>query len=283
MQPQPDIAMAQRSHGAARAVFAPGPGGGQTRLSDLHQRGSAKVFVFPRPARGTARPSGPEIVFLNTSGGLTGGDRLDLALALGPGCRATATTQTAERVYRAASGRARVEVRMELGEGAHLDWLPQETILFDGASARRRTVITLAPGASCLMAETLILGRAAMGETLRRVAFHDWRLIRRGAIPLHLEALSLDPARLGDHPAGLAGARALATLVLVSPSAGDALGRVRAALDEGGVRGAASALEGRLVVRLMAGDGFPLRRQLARLIRLLRGTPNPTVWQELDP
>ena len=263
---------AQRSRGAARVGLE--QHAGRAVLRRLHQRGSAKAFVL------TETGSETELVFLNTSGGLTGGDRLDYAVTLASGTRATATTQTAERVYRSASGQARIEVRMELGEGAHLDWLPQETILFDGGAAARRTTITLAPGASCLMAETLILGRAAMGETLSRIAFSDHRLIRRGEHPLHMEALALDPARLGDNPAGLSGARALATVVMIAPGAADALGQVRAALTEPGLRAAASAPAGRLVVRLMADDGWPLRRQLSRLIRLLRRAPTPRVWQD---
>jgi urease accessory protein len=271
MNARPTTQQPQRSRGAARAGFA--LVGGETRLRDLRQQGSAKAMILPGPN------GAPEVVFLNTSGGLTGGDRLDYALTLGAGCRATATTQTAERVYRSDGGAARLAVNLDLADGAHLDWLPQETILFDSANARRRTVITLAPGASCLMAETLVLGRAAMGETVRRIAFHDWRLIRRGETPLHLEALALEPARLGDNPAGLAGARALATLVMVSPGAADALGPARAALAEPGVAGAASAVAGRLVVRMMAGDGWPLRRQLARLLELLRRAPLPRVWQ----
>lgn len=262
----------QRSRGIARVTLAGAAAG--TRLCGLRQQGSAKAFFLPDPDHG------PEVVFLNTSGGLTGGDRLELGLTLGPGGRATATTQTAERIYRSPAGRARIDVRMDLGEDAHLDWLPQETILFDAGAAERRTVITLAPGASCLMAETLILGRTAMGETLSSVAFSDQRLIRRGPTPLHLEALTLDPARLGDGAAGLAGARALSTVVMIAPSASDALGPVRAELTEPGVRGAASAPAGRLMVRLMADDGWPLRRQLARLIRLLRRAPNPRVWQD---
>lgn len=257
----------QRSAGTARAGFA--MHGGATRLAQLRQQGSAKAIVL----------DGAEIVFLNTSGGLTGGDRLDYAVTLGDGCRVTATTQTAERVYRAAQGQARLRVRMQVGRDAHLDWLPQETILFHRASAQRRTEITLARGATCLMAETLVLGRAAMGETVSDLAFHDWREIRRDATPLHLEVLRLDAERLKQEKAGLGDARAIASVVMVRPDAADALAPVRTALSEPGCRGAASAMGERLTIRLMARDGFPLRRQLAQLLTLLRCAPLPRVWQ----
>lgn len=267
MNAMASITQHQRSEG--RAIVAFRARDGQARLSDLGQRGSAKAIVL----------DGRETVFLNTSGGLTGGDRLDYQLSLGDGLRMTATTQTAERVYRSTSGHAQISVGLEVGAGAHLDWLPQETILFDCGCARRRTEITLGEGASCLMAETIVLGRAAMGESVRTLDFRDWRLIRRGKTPLHLEALRLTDARLRPSAAGLADARALATVVLVSPDAADALAPVRAVLTHENVRAAASSLPGRLVVRLLARDGWPLRRQLAEILTCLRRAPLPRVWQ----
>lgn len=257
----------QRSAGHASARFA--RRSGRSSLMDLGQQGSAKVIVLDRS----------EIVFLNTSGGLTGGDRLDYRLELGADCRMTATTQTAERAYRSTSGAARMSVELTVGEGAHLDWLPQETILFDRTQLRRRTQITLAADATCLMAEAVVLGRAAMGETVTALDFHDWRHVQRAGMPLHLEALHLNAERLASGAAGLDGARAFATVVMVAPDAADALGPVRAALGCAQVRAAASAMEGRLVIRLLAPDGWPLRRKLAEILTLLRRAPLPRVWQ----
>ena len=257
----------QRSTGAARVAFA--LRGGRARLTTLRQQGSAKAIAL----------DGNEIVFLNTSGGLTGGDRLDYALELGAGCRITATTQTAERVYRASGSQARLGVEMKLGEGAHLDWLPQETILFQKASARRQSIITLGRGATCIMAETLVLGRVAMGETVTDLAFHDWREIRQEGKPVHLEVLRLDADRLRPSIAGLAEARAIASVVMISANATDAIEPVRAALTTPDCTAAASAFDNRLVIRLMARSGFPLRRQLAQILTLLRRAPLPRVWQ----
>jgi len=117
-----------------------------TFLTDLHQSGSAKAFL-PK-VHGPV----PEVVFLNTSGGLTGGDRLMFSLALGDGAQAVATTQTAERAYASSGGRAVMDVVLSLGAGARLDWLPQETILFDRSTlARLRiTAATLAAGPAAL-------------------------------------------------------------------------------------------------------------------------------------
>lgn len=269
----PGLAM-QRSQGEARVSLT--AASGQTRLQGLRQCGAAKAIL----PRGTGAEARPEVVFLNTSGGLTGGDRLSYGLVLGAGAEAVATTQTAERVYRSAGGEARVEVTLEVGAGGWLDWLPQETILFDGAALSRQTGIALAPGAGCLALEAVVLGRAAMGETVTRLAFRDQRRISRDGRPLMLEPLSLQGDML-THPAVLGGARAFASLVRVAPDAGDALEALRGVLDEPGVEAAASALEGRLVCRMRAGDGWPLRRQIRRALAVLRrGAALPRVWQE---
>ena len=260
----------ERSFGAAHVTLLPGPNGG--RLDRRHQQGSAKAFLHPGP-------TAPEIVLLNTSGGLTGGDRLSYRLDLAAGCRATGTTQTAERAYRSAGGAAHVSVQHRIGAGAHLDWLPQETILFEGSHLARETVIDLAQDASCLLLESVILGRAAMGETVTRTTLRDTRRITRAGRPVLVEPLHLGTDCLTAGPAILNGARAFATLALVASGAEDAANRMRAELTEEGVIGGASGFDGRLVVRLMAGDGWPLRRQILRLLAVLRPGPLPRVWQ----
>lgn len=246
---------------------------GRVRLVDLRQAGSAKA-ILPRVG------AVPEIVFLNTSGGLTGGDRLSYSVTLEGGLRAIATTQTAERAYRAGAGLARVDVALQVGAGGWLDWLPQETILFDAAALDRRTRIDLAPGAGCLALETVVLGRAAMGEVVGSIRFRDRREIWSGDRPLHVEPLSLDDAALEAGPAVLGGARAFASLVMIAPGLEDALAPLRRVLDEPGVTAAASAFDGRLTLRAMAQDGWPLRRQIARALSVLRrGAVLPRVWQ----
>ena len=173
-----------------------------------------------------------------------------------------------------------MEVALSVGPGGWLDWLPQETILFDGSALERRTVIDLAAGAGCLALEAVVLGRAAMGETLSRVTFRDRREVRRGGVPLVLEPVALNDAALRTGVAGLAGARAFASLVMVGDGLGDMLGPLRAVLVEPGVQAAASAYDGRLVVRMLAGDGWPMRRQIVRALAVMRaGRPLPRVWQ----
>lgn len=259
----------QRSSGQAEIAFDGG------RLCRLRQSGSAKVML-PR-CHGPC----PEIVFLNTSGGLTSGDRLDLSVALGQGMRAVVTTQTAERAYRADGPPAHARISLTLGDGADLDWLPQETILFNGAALHRETRVELTGKARFLGIETVVLGRAAMGEHVTRLAFADRRLILRDGRPVLLDPFRLDDAamtRFGG-AALLGGMRAMAVLVMAGDPAVDALPSLRAVLDEAGVTAAASAREGLLVVRCLAPDAWPLRRQMMRLIEALRPGGLPRVWQ----
>ncbi|MTH34161.1 urease accessory protein UreD [Paracoccus limosus] len=256
-----------RAAGRIRAGF--GLRDGATRLARLHQAGSGKAMLPPG--------AGCELVLLNTSGGLTGGDRMEILVAQDEGTRLLVTTQTAERAYRSVTGRAHVSARYEVAPGAHLDLLPQETILFDRAALAREQEITLSGDATCLWCESLILGRAAMGEVVTQLDLTDRRRISRDGRPVFVENLRLTDAVLAQGgPALLAGARAFATLVLLAPDAGDRLARARAAL---GSDGAASAFDGKLVARLMAGDGWPLRQALMRLIRAIRPGPLPRVWQ----
>ena len=224
----------------------------------------------------------PEVVFLNTAGGLTGGDRLDYTLEVAPGAHVVGTTQTAERAYQSRSGAAQVDTRLTLGAGARLHWLPQEVIVFDGAALDRRLNVDMAADAELVLLETLVLGRAAMGETLADIALTDRRQVTRGGRLAMVEAIGLgadDLTRAGA--AGLSGAVALATLVLFAPDAEDRLTRLRAVLPEAGgvVRAAASAWDGRIVARFAATQAWPLRIAVARAVESLTNGPVPRVWQ----
>lgn len=268
-----DGARLERVDGRAEVSFALGHAG--TTLSHLHQAGSAKAML-PR-CHGTA----PEVVLLNTAGGVTGGDRLRYRIDLADGATATATTQTAERAYASTHGTARVKIDVRIGAGARLDWLPQETILFDHANLTRTTRVDMADEATLLYAEALVLGRAAMGETVRSLQLTDRREIFRNGVPLLIDPVRLDGATLAapGQCALLADYRAFATVVLAGPGAEDALGPIRDFADIDGVTIGSSAWDGKCVIRLMAAEGWPLRRALAGLLAQLRGGPLPRVWQ----
>jgi urease accessory protein len=250
----------QRSRG--EVAVRVGPSG----LARLRESGAAKVR-FPLGAG--------EAILINTGGGLAGGDRFTIDFTVEAGAALSVTTQAAEKVYRSLGEAARYDVTLRVEAGARLNWLPQETILFDGASLARTFTADLAGDATLLAFEAIVMGRAAMGETVRHARWRDrWRIRRDGRL-IHADDIFLDgapprtKATLGD-------AGALAAVVLAGPGAESRIDAVRAAI---GGMGAASAWSGKLVARLLAADGLALRGELIPALRLLMGgAPLPKVW-----
>ena len=263
----------ERARGVARlAVRAED---GRTRLVENYQSGSAKLR-FPRVEADDTFTA----VFINTAGGITGGDRFSVSVSVGRDASATVASQAAERIYRRSAGEATIDTTLTVAAGASLDWLPQETILFDRSALRRRLTADVDPSARLIAVESIVLGRAAMGETTRDVVLGDsWR-IKRGGRLVFADGLRFD----GDTSAVLAGgatgrgATALATIVLVAPDAEAALDRARAALADAAGEAGVSAWNGMLVARLIAPGGQALRADVIRLIETLRGRTMPRVW-----
>ncbi|WP_040592101.1 urease accessory protein UreD [Mesorhizobium metallidurans] len=265
---------AQRVAGMAR--LACDRNGDRTRLRRLYQDGSAKIRM---PAV-SADPL--EAVLINTAGGLTGGDRLGWKIDVGAGASATITTQACEKVYRAASGRAEVRVRLSVGEQGRIAWLPQETIVFDRSAFARGLDVELAAGAEALLLEATVFGRLAMGESATDGSFHDHWRVSQDEVLVHAEDFRIGPgiaAALG-RPAVAGGAIAMATLLMVSPRAEALLDPARQII---GSKGDASAWSvkksGKLLARLFAADGYQLRKRLVPLVELLNGRAGlPKLW-----
>ena len=260
-----------RARGAVRAVFA--RQGGATHLARLYEAGGLRLRC---PDVGGAC----EGVLINTAGGLAGGDTADYQFEIGAGAAVTLTSVAAEKIYRSDAGAAQVTTSINLGPGAQAEWLPQETILFDGGKLERRLEADIAPGAALSVLESLVFGRLAMGEAVRSGALRDrWR-IRRGGALIFAEELRLgaDMAALLDRPALGGGARACATFLHVGPDAEARLDRARAALSDAPCEAAASAFDGMLVARLLARDPSVLRAALTALLGALRGRGGPRVW-----
>ena len=256
----------QRSDGALVLALAR-DAAGATRIDDLYQRDPCRA-LFPSPEPGDIF----QAVMLTTSGGLAGGDRIAAKISAGPRTRALVTTQAAEKVYRARAENTVFSVDLALHAGAWLEWLPQETILFDGARFRRETRITLAADARLLAAEIVVFGRAARGERLTAGHYLDrWRVERDGRL-LWCDAVGWadDPAGALGHPAGFAGAGAMATVVFAGPTAPQHLASSRSALETARSRGGATVVNGLLVARFLADTAQTLRSDLAQLWCTLR-------------
>ena len=261
----------QRARGDA--LIAVHTRGAISALADLRMSGSAKL-LFPRP-------SGPALqaVYLNTAGGITGGDRYGLTANVAPDASLTLTTQAAERIYRSAGGDpGHVRSALTVEEGGTLHWLPQETLLYDGAALDRTLTVTLGAGARLLACETLVFGRAAMGETVRRLSLRDRVSVCRDGRLIFADRLRIE----GDAQATLArhgvadGHTVLASVLWAAPGAASRLDALRAALPP---LAGASALDDDLVfLRILAPDSFALRRVLMPVLAGLSDAPLPRPW-----
>ena len=278
-----------RTRGFAEIGFAVRDGA--TRLAHLYQHDPLRV-LFPRPEAGDASLA----VLVTTSGGLVAGDRLRVAVRLAAAAVAHVTAAAAEKIYRSTG--ATTEIAQDLGadSAAWLEYLPPETILFDGARLRRRTVVALAPGAGFLGGGILVFGRRARGEGFTHGLLHeDWQVSRDGALvwgdALHLgddSAGGID-AILAD-PACFDGALACATLILMPRDGepGRFIEGARAVQQQSlcaGLRAGVTAVGGLLVARWLAAEPMVLRRAFADLASHWRaaamGLPAhlPRLWQ----
>jgi urease accessory protein len=223
-----------------------------------------------------------EAVLINTAGGLTGGDRIAWQIEAGAGTSVSVTTQACEKVYRALSGEARAAVRLSADTGARIAWLPQETIIYDRSAFARRLDVDLAQGAEVLLAEASVFGRLAMGERVRHAMFRDrWRVWMDGRL-IHAEDFRIGPdieATLG-RPAVAVGAAAFATVLMVSPNAGMLLSQARHIIGEaGGASAWTVGASGKLLARIVAGNGYLLRQRLVPLLGMLNGQAAlPKIW-----
>ncbi len=220
-----------------------------------------------------------DAVIVNTGGGMTGGDRFDVDIKVGAGARLTVTTAAAEKIYRSLGPDTDIGVKLDVGPGGALAWLPQETIVFDQARLRRKIDIELARDANLLLAEAAVFGRSAMGETVVQGHFFDrWRLRVGGAL-VFAETLRLD----GDIAQRLAqraiagGGVAVASVIKYPGNDADAAA-VRAMQDHFAGEVGVSAWNGLVVARLVAADGAALRRDLVAVLTALDAAPLPRLW-----
>jgi urease accessory protein len=262
---------ANRARGAVR--FAVHAADGVTRRGDLHESGSLRVR-FPSP-----EDEGLSAVFVNTAGGVAGGDRFDIEIAAREGARLTLTTAAAEKIYRATGKPAELNISLQAADGAHLAWLPQETILFDRARVRRRIDIDLGEAASLLLCEIVVFGRSAMGETMRHGEFVDrWRVKRAGKL-VFAETMRLD-GDVGEklaRPAIARGGVAIGTALIV-PGDEALVERIRATSEAFGGEVGISAWNGFAMARFCAQDAAKLRADMMAVLARASGRALPRLW-----
>ncbi|MCK1409826.1 urease accessory protein UreD [Bradyrhizobium sp. 76] len=261
---------ANRARGAVR--FDVHARDGVTRRGILHESGSLRVR-FPSP-----EDEGLSGVFVNTAGGVAGGDRFDIEIAAADGSKLTLTTAAAEKVYRAPGQAAELNITLKVAAGAHVGWLPQETILFDRARVRRRFDIDLDATASLLLCEIVVFGRTAMGERMKQGEFVDhWRL-RRGGKLVFAETVRLDGnigAKLARSAVAKGGA-AIGTALIV-PGDEALIERLREASESFAGEVGISAWNGFAMARFCAQDAARLRADMMAVLART-GAALPRLW-----
>lgn len=231
-----------------------------------------------------------QAAIVTTSGGLVAGDRLDIAVRVDREAKAHVTASAAEKIYRSTGATTAVRQALTVGDGGALEFLPPETIVFDGARLRRETAVEIGAGAAFLGGDIVVFGRRARGERFTHGFLREVWEVRRGGQLVWGDALHLDGdiAAIIADPACFGGAAGFATMIL-APGARD----LRSFLDGAraiqgsapqGVKAGVTVVAGLVVARWLAADAAMLRRAYADLACHLReealGLPPrlPRIW-----
>jgi urease accessory protein len=271
VEPRGEQADRQRARAEARGSFA--RVGKRTEPERLFETGGLR-WRFPR----SLNPC--EAAIVNTGGGVAGGDSYSVSLTLSEGAEVEATTPSAERIYRSDGPAAAITTRLTLGRSARLFWLPQETLMYEGARLERRLEVETSSGASFIIAETLVFGRLAMGESQIDASVRDsWRVRRDGLLVFADETRLEHAGATLERKAVGAGARVVSTIVAMAPDIEVRLPDLRAALnaESSAVESGASGFHGMIVVRLLAASSDRLRAALLASIVAL-GARKPRLW-----
>ena len=279
----PSVQPAPAWHAELHLAFA--RAGGRTVLRDNRHCGPLRVqkALYPE-GEGVC-----QAVVLHPPSGIAGGDHLLISAIVGAGAHAQLTTPGAGKWYRSGGAEASQRIELAVEEGAALEWLPQESIVFDGARAHMETRVRLAAGSRFIGWDILCLGRAAAGEHFTHGRFDLLCRIERDGAPLWLERGGFDGADpMLASPAGWAGHSVGGTLLCAFPDlprqAAGLLEALRAIAPDDGAGHGITALPGVLVARYLGDNSEAARRWLARLWQILRpaccGRPAvpPRIW-----
>ena len=249
-------------HASLQLRFAADADGATTRLTGRAHAGPLRVqkALYPEGARTC------HVIVVHPPGGVVGGDQLEIGMRLGAGSRVFATTPGAAKWYRAQAGAARQEVRLQAGEGAALEWLPQESIFYDGARVELGHEVELGAQACYIGSEILCFGRRAMGEAFTRGHVVQRTRIRQAGRLVWHEQGRLDLEGIAS-PLGMGGRSVCATLLAVGrPLPAPALAALRAEVP--GL--ALSQVKSVLVARHLGDDSERARGAMLRVWQAVR-------------
>jgi len=248
---------------------------------------SRKIHDGPLVVQKPLYPEGGEVchaIVVHPPGGIAGGDELTLDVKANPGASALLTTPGAAKWYRSSGPRAKQSLSFEVA--GTLEWLPQETIVFDGALAETETEVELDADAGLIGWDIVCLGRTGSGERFTRGSYRTSIRIRRDGKPLWLERGRIDGGgKLLDSPAGLGGNPVFGTLFASFPHFDkEILVEMRNQNPIIG-RGSVTQLPGILLARYLGDSSEAARRYFIELWRILRPTVagreaiEPRIWR----
>lgn len=243
------------------------PAEGRTRLRRRHRGPLVVQQPFYPENDGTCH-----VYLLHPPGGVAGGDTLTTRLHLAQGAQAVLTTPGATKFYRAPHVPSAQTVLVDVAAGAVCEYLPQETILFDGADTTLTTRVALTGDAVYLGWEIFSLGRPAAGERFANGRLSQMVLVERDGRPVWFERMALDGGSpLAGAPFALAGQAIVGTMIYAGALPDDAADRVRAAVGPAGEGVfSASHLEGVLVCRYLGPKAYRARELFVQAWNVLR-------------
>ena len=246
-----------------------------SRIEKLYQSGCSKLLL-PK-TYGEMK----EAVMLNTAGGVTGGDMIDVKINASD-CNLAVTSQTAERFYQSNMHPALISIDLKIDKQTNFHWLPQETIIFEGAAVDRKITLNMSSDSHCLLAETIVLGREAMGENIQQCHFTDqWRLYIDGKL-FHSESIRMigDVEKLLHSNASANGARMISTIICAGPNTDKLKPIVEKNLASMNSNCACSFFNKKMIIRLLSLNSASGRAELNQMLIALRKQPMPRVWQQ---
>jgi urease accessory protein len=224
-------------------------------------------------------------IVVHPPAGIAGGDELDFSARAAEGAAALLTTPGAGKWYRSGGAWARQRLEFDVRDGACIEWLPQETIVYDGALAEIRTEVRLAGRARFMGWEILCFGRTASGERFRHGACKLQTSLKRDGKLLRLERGRIEGGgTLLDSPAGLAGEPVCGTLLAAAEGLQAVLASCQGVRPESGA-GAVTLLPGVLVARYLGSSSEAAKRYFVQLWRLMRPAVagiearEPRIWR----
>lgn len=244
---------------------------------DLSTQLTHSYAVAPWKIQRSLYPEGEQVchcILLHTAGGLVGGDTLWAKIQLQPHTQALLTTATATKIYRSTSAESLQTIQIEIGEGASLEWFPQETIAFARSQYRQTTRIELASAATVTMWEIVRFGRTASGEKFNGGTWRSHTEVWREGVPLWIDLQYLEGnLEMLASPNGLHNYPIAASFVFVGAIVEpELIARIRATWEQGnyqGRSGVTRSLAG-LVCRYCGDSSSDARQWFQQVWQLLR-------------